>query len=121
MPAAFGINYSGPKNLSDFQKDKTRPRAYLGYTRDVYYCESGSFIDPNTGATYPNRVRPEVTYFMTNFEFSWYFNYDLTSAIFNAINDTPFIGPGWQTGDDLKLFGYSYLSLDSYNYKTHCN
>lgn len=118
LAGAFGINYTGPRQLSDFQKDKSRPRAYLGYTRDVAYCENGSFIDPITGDTFPQRVRPEVTYFLTNFEFYWYFNYDLTTSIANAINDTPYVGPGWQTGEDLKLVGYSWLGLDAYNYKT---
>lgn len=120
LPGAFGIGFSGPVGIDVFQKNKTRPRAFLGYTKDVFYTErGGNFIDPDTGGTYSSRVRPEVYEFLTNLEFYWYFyGYSLESAVFNAILDTPSLPDIWQNGKALKLFGYRDLSVDAYNVNT---
>lgn len=117
LPAAFGINFNTTVDFSFFQKDKTRPRAFLGYDRDILYGEHGNFYDPDTGGNYSVRVRPEVYQFLGNFGFYWYFNYDLASSISNAIYDTPSLPAFWQNGKALKLFGYGGLGIGDYNAK----
>ena len=38
LPQAFGIGFNAPKNLSFFQADGTRPRAFMGYNQDVQFA-----------------------------------------------------------------------------------
>ena len=118
LPAAFGINLNSTQPLSYFQKHGMRPRTFLGYNKDVYFGQNGNFYDPDTGQYYPSLVPDRVIYFLTNFEFYWYFNYDITTALYNAGNDTPDLRAGWEDGhgQDLMLYGYDGLYIDQYNY-----
>jgi hypothetical protein len=81
-------------------------------------AQGGDFIDPATGIAYPNQIPDSVYYFLTNFEFYWYYNYDVTTSIYNAENDLPEIMYGWEDGPNLKLFGYPNLFIDQYNNQT---
>jgi hypothetical protein len=116
LPAAFGINFNSQLPYSYFQKHKIRPRAFLGYPTAVHYCYSGNYTDPTTGQPAYGLVPASVYEFLNNFEFYWYFNYDLSSAIYYAVQDTPYIGPNWQTGDTVQLYGYSLLGVDDFNW-----
>jgi hypothetical protein len=118
LPAAFGINFNSPKPLSYFQKHGIRPRTFLGNTISVMWAYPGAYTDPQTHITYDGRIPPEVPEFLSNFEFYWYYNYDVSSAVYYAIQDTPDIGPGWDTGDYLQVSGYQWLRVDDYNRKT---
>jgi hypothetical protein len=115
LPAAFGINLSSTQPLSYFQAHGTRPRAFVGYSKDVIYSESGDFIDSSSGLHYQYHIPDRNLYFLTNFEFYWYFNYDLTTSIYNAQNDTPDLRYGWEDGADLSVFGYDALYINQYN------
>jgi hypothetical protein len=116
LPGAFGINFKGPVSFDYFQKHKIRPRAFLGYDRRVSYAGGpGDYIDPNTGVKYGWIVPDAVTYYLTNFQFFWYFGHDLLSALYWADVQTPPLPPGWQRGTGLQLYGYDGLGVDSYN------
>jgi hypothetical protein len=116
LSGAFGIGFSQEVDIDVFQKSKSRPRAFLGYSKKVYYYEGGgNFFDSDTGGTYSQRVRPEIHEFLTNFEFYWSFGYGLYLALDNAIYDTPSLPDIWQNGKALKLFGYYDLGVDEYN------
>jgi len=118
LPAAFGINFNSTKDMSYFQANGIRPRTFLGYSKDVFYASSGNYFDSSTGQNYPARVEQRVIDFLNNFEFYWYFNYDVTTAIYDAENDTPDLQYGWLDGPDLVLYGYESLYIDQYNYQT---
>ncbi len=118
MPAAFGINFNAPQLLSYFQKHGIRPRAFVGNNIKVHYYFGGDYIDPSTGLHFGGKMPPEVSEFLSNFEFYWYFNYDLVSSIYNAINDTPSMPAGWNTGNYLQIFGYDGLRVDAYNWRS---
>ena len=119
LPAAFGNNCTSPQDLSYFQKHGTRPRTFLGYNQDILFANRGNYFDSDTGQTYAGgKVADRVVDFLNNFEFYWYFNYDLTTAIFNAENDTPDLRVGWDDGPNLLLFGYQWLYIDQYNYQS---
>jgi hypothetical protein len=120
LPAAFGNNCTSPQDLSYFQKHGIRPRTFLGNNSDVFFANvGGNFFDPDTGQTYPGKVAQRVVDFFTNFEFYWYFNYDVTTSIFNAENDTPDLRVGWDDGPNYLLFGYPWLRVDDYNYQSN--
>ncbi len=118
LPAAFGINFNSPKPLSYFQKHGMRPRAYMGNSIKVKYAHGGEYIDPSTGLKAYGNIPESVAYFKTNFQFYWYFNYDLVSAVYYAIQATPYLGPEWDTGEYLKIYGYDGLRIDEYNWKS---
>ncbi len=118
LPAAFGINFNSPKPLSYFQAHGIRPRAYMGNNIKVKYAHAGEFIHPDTGLVAYGNVPEAVAYFRTNFQFYWYFNYDLVSSVYNAILATPYVGPGWDTGEHLKIYGYDGLRIDEYNWQS---
>jgi hypothetical protein len=117
LPASFGINYSSTQPLSYFQAHGTRPRTFIGYTKDVFFAEVGDYHD-SAGNDYPYHIPDRNLYFLSNFEFYWYFNYDLSTAIYNAQNDTPDLRYGWEDGADLNVFGYAGLYINQYNYQT---
>jgi hypothetical protein len=119
LPASFGINSTTTQPLSYYQAHGIRPRAFLGYDHKVWYSEGGNFYDPYDGGTYTHRVKEEVWEFLDNFEFFWYYGYygaDLASALYNAYTYTPSLPYGWQNGDGLRLYGYSGLGIDDYNW-----
>jgi hypothetical protein len=118
LPAAFGIDFSSTKDLSYFQSNGIRPRTFLGYTKDVFFASYGVFYDPSTGANYPARVEQRVIDFYNNFEFYWYFYYDLSTSIYYAELNTPDLRTGWNDGPDLVLYGYPWLYIDQYNNRT---
>ncbi len=118
LPAAFGINMSAPQSLGYFQTHGLRPRTFLGYNKDVIYAEAGDFVDSSTGLHYPYRIPERNLDFLNNLEFYWYFNYDITTSIYNAQNDTPDLRYGWEDGADLNLYGYDGLYINGYNYQT---
>ncbi len=118
LPAAFGINFNSSQPSSYFQTHGIRPRAFLGYGQDILFTETGDFIDPETGAHRPGRIPSRVTDFLNNFEFYWYFNYDLTTTIYNAEMDIPDWRSGWADGSNLNLLGYAWLHIDECNYKS---
>jgi hypothetical protein len=118
LPAAFGINMNAPQSLGYFQTHGLRPRTFLGYNKDVIYAEVGDFIDSSTGMHYPYRIPERNLDFLNNFEFYWYFNYDIGTSIYNAQNDTPDLRYGWEDGADLNLYGYIGLFINGYNYQT---
>jgi len=119
LPAAFGNNCTSAVDLSYFQKHGIRPRTFLGNNQDVFFANSGNYFDSDTGQTYTGgKVADRVIDFLNNFEFYWYFNYDITSAIYNAENDTPDLRTGWDDGPNLLLFGYQWLYIDQYNYQS---
>ena len=118
LPASFGINLNSTQPLTYFQTHGLRPRTFLGYDKVVSLAQGGEFTDPSTGISYPNKIPDSVYYFLTNFEFYWYFNYDVTTAIYNAENDLPIVLYGWADGPDLQLFGYEGLYTDEYNHQT---
>jgi hypothetical protein len=118
LPRVFGINLNSSQPGSYFQTHGIRPRAFLGYTQNVLFYDTGDFIDPETGAHRPGRVPNRITDFLNNFEFYWYFNYDLTTAIYDAEMDTPDWRSGWADGSNLNLLGYSWLHVDECNYQT---
>jgi hypothetical protein len=115
LPAAFGINFNSPQQLSYFQKHGIRPRTFVGNNRNVYWCYPGPYS--HGGVDYDGRIPEAVIYFLQNFEFYWYFNYDISTSIYYAINNTPYIGPGWNTGDHLQVYGYEWLRVDEYNHR----
>jgi len=114
-PKAFGIPYNKPLSLSYFQKAGLRPRAFLGYPTEVHYTQSGSFYDPVTGGTYDHQIPEAVTDFLYNFEFAWYYGYDVSDAISYAVYSDPYIGPNWEDGRNLQLYGYEFLGVGEYN------
>jgi len=118
LPASFGINLNAPQDLSYFQKHGQRPRTFLGYNKIVFFANTGDFIDPSTGQHLPAKIPDSVHYFLTNFEFYWYFNYDITTSIYNAENDLPILLYGWADGPDLNLYGYQWLRINEYNYQS---
>jgi hypothetical protein len=118
LPAAFGINLNSEQPLSYFQKHGMRPRLFMGYNKDVFFASPGSFYDPSTGGTYPYKVEDRVLDFLSNFEFYWYYYYDVYWSISNAQNDTPDLRYGWKDGLDLNFYGYTGLYINSYNYKS---
>src|SRR6185312_11407498 len=119
LPAAFGNNCPGPVDITYFQKHGIRPRTFLGNNSDVFFANvGGNFFDSDTGQTYPGKVADRVVDFFTNFEFYWDFNYDITTAIFNAENDTPDLRVGWDDGPNYLLFGFDGLRVDDYNYQS---
>jgi hypothetical protein len=115
LPAAFGIGFNAPQNLSFFQTSGTRPRAFLGYDREVQFAYDGSFRDPATGIYYGHKVAEEVTEFLTNFEFFWYFGDTLAFSLYSAYVNTPPLPAGFQNGTGLKVYGYDGLGIDSWN------
>lgn len=117
LPSAFGINTTTTQPLSYYQKHRIRPRAFLGYDHDCWFLENGAFVQD--GVSYRKRVKEEVWEFLSNFEFFWYYGYfgsDLASALYNAYIYTPSLPYGWQNGDGLRLYGYSGLGIDDYNW-----
>ena len=118
LPAAFGINLNAPQQISYFQKHGQRPRTFLGYNKIVYFADTGDFIDPSTGQHLPAKIPDCIHYFLTNLEFYWYFNYDISSSIYNAENDLPELRYGWADGPDLNLYGYEWLHINEFNYQS---
>jgi|SRR5665213_2402977 len=118
LPPAFGINLNSSQPASYFQTHGTRPRTFLGYDQDVLFSEYGYFIDPETEANRPGRIPSRITDFLNNFEFYWNFNYDVSTAIYDAENDTPDLLYGWADGPNLNLIGYPWLHIDEYNYQS---
>jgi hypothetical protein len=119
VPGAFGVNFNSTKDMSYFQANGIRPRTFLGYSKDIFYASPGNFYDPSTGQTYSGgRVEQRCIDFLNNFEFYWYFNYDVSTSIDNAENDTPDLQYGWLDGPELVLYGYPWLYIDQYNYRT---
>jgi hypothetical protein len=116
LPGAFGNNMSKIEPLSYFQTSGIRPRVFMGYPEVVHYAQPGSFIDDGgqpTNYSIPYSVRE----WLYQFEFYWYFNYTLSDACFNATLSVPFIGPGWDTGEDLVFYGFDQMRIDQYNYQ----
>jgi hypothetical protein len=118
LPAAFGINLNSAQPLSYFQKQGMRPRTFVGYSKIVNLMLVGDFIDSSTSEHFPYKVPDSVYYFLTNLEFYWNFNYDISTAIYNAESDLPVLMYGWADGPDLRLFGYEGLRIDEYNHQT---
>jgi hypothetical protein len=119
LPASFGISSTTTQPLSYYQKRGIHPRAFLGYDHAAWYTERGNFYDPYDGGTYQCRVKEEVWEFLVNFEAFWQFGYfgsDLASALYNAYSYTPSLPYGWQNGNGLRLYGYSGLGIDDYNW-----
>ncbi len=119
LPAAFGINFNSPQNLSYFQKHGIRPRAFVGYDISVNWCYPGPCNDPQTGQPRDGRIPDSVYYFLGNFESFWYFGDDLSYAIYSAIQATPYIAEGWATGENLQVYGYQWLHVDEYNHNSN--
>jgi len=59
-----------------------------------------------------------VSYFLGNFQMCWYYGWDLAYSIYHATQDTPYIGPGWATGQNLQIYGYQWMAVDEYNHKS---
>jgi hypothetical protein len=59
-----------------------------------------------------------VPYFLSNFEFYWYYYYDVNTSIYYAEQATPDLRYGWEDGLDLNLYGYSGIYVNGYNYQS---
>ena len=118
-PVAFGNSCTCAEPLSYFQRHKIRPRAFLGYDHEVWFTESGTFVQD--GVTYHKRVKEEVHEFLTNFEMLWSYGYyggGLSEALYDAYVSTPALPYGWQNGNGLRLYGYDGLGVDGYNWRS---
>jgi len=118
LPAAFGIDFNIPLNLDYFQKHGMRPRTFIGYNKNVNFADRGEFYDPATGGTLTAKIPDCVCYFLSNLEFYLYFGYDISTSIYNAQNDLPELRYGWADGPDLNLYGYQWMHINEFNYKS---
>lgn len=120
LPGVFGMGYNTSLSGSYFQQTGTRPRTFLGYSRIVFFANGsgGPFRDSYTGQMYTYEVQPEVTEFLGNFEFYWYFYYDVSSAVEAAYENTPTTQSTWANGTYLKILGYASLGVNDYNYQS---
>ena len=119
IAASFGNNANRDLPFSYYQTRGIRPRAFLGYDRDVHYAQGGTFVE--NGVTYNRKVPDCVHYFLSNFIFYWYFiDHDLDAALSDAyINNVPPPSGGpWDNGANLKLFGYGGLGMDDFNWRS---
>jgi hypothetical protein len=119
---AFGINGPGQYDIDYYQKSGRRPAAFMGNHGHSYFCSEGRrTVD---GVDYDGTIPWQVPYLYYNFLFYWdtdLMGQDLADAIGNAYLSLPPIS-GWTTVQQpsymLRIYGYPFLHIDEYNYRT---
>lgn len=119
---AFGIK--GPKQLGlpDYQKSGLRPAAFMGNHGKSAFAKGG--FEVINGVPYDGRIPWQIPYLYYEFLFYWdrdTMGWDLYSSMGQAMLDLPFVD-NWsyqdQPGQTLKIYGYPFLHIDEYNYRT---
>lgn len=119
---AFGIKGPGQYDLPYYQKSGVRPAAFMGNHGTSQFANGGHTTIG--GVDYDGVIPWQVPYLYYNFLFYWdtdLMGWDLFSSMGQAMLDLPTID-GWssdnQPGQRLKIYGYPFLHIDEYNYRT---
>jgi hypothetical protein len=122
LDKAFGIAGPAQVDLPEYQKSGRRPATFLGSHGKSRFANGG--VEVINGVPYDGRIPWQVPYLYYNFLFYWdtdLVGWDVFSSIGQAILDLPAIS-GWSYDDHpgrrLKLYGYPFLHIDEFNYKT---
>ena len=119
---AFGIKGPGQLDIPYYQKSGVRPASFMGNHGTSQFADGS----PRTvnGVDYDGTIPWQVPYLYYEFLFYWdadLMGWDLFSSMGQAMLDLPTIS-GWssdnQPGQRLKIYGYPFLHIDEYNYRT---
>jgi hypothetical protein len=119
---AFGIKGPGQFDIPYYQKSGVRPASFMGNHGPSAFAKGG--VEVINGVPYDGRIPWQVPYLYYNFLFYWdsdLMGWSLFESMGQAMLDMPSVS-GWssedQPGARLKIYGYPFLHIDEYNYRT---